>query len=184
MFDPKDCTLFSGGAPGAEAEFGALAERYGLQEVNYGFEGHQAARTRGLRELTNEELALKDVSLAYVSRLMNRNFSSAPKFRAVLQSICWQVSSGHEVYVVGTILADGTVKGGTGWGAEYSKICNKPLFVFDQDRKGWFRWEGTQWAAAPTPIIGHKQFTGMGTRFLTDEGRAAITGLFARSFKA
>lgn len=183
MFEPKECILYSGAASGAEAEFGTLAEHYGLQEVNFSFDGHQPARTRGLRVLTTEELGLKDVSLTYVSKLMNRGFSSAPKFRAVLQSICWQVASGHEVFVVGTILPDGTVKGGTGWGAEYSKICNKPLYVFDQERKGWFQWKETEWQAAVNPVIGHRHFSGTGTRFLTDDGRAAIAGLFARSFK-
>ena len=27
------------------------------------------------------------------------------------------------------------MRGGTGWGAEFAKLCNKPLFVFDQDRE-------------------------------------------------
>ena len=40
----EDCILFSGGAAGAEAEFGALAERYGIDEVNFTFEGHQIVR--------------------------------------------------------------------------------------------------------------------------------------------
>ena len=31
-------------------------------------------------------------------------------------------------------MPDDTVKGGTGWGAEFAKLCNKPLFVFDQDK--------------------------------------------------
>lgn len=70
-----------------------------------------------MRVLTSEELALKDVSLTYVSRLMGREFTKAPLFRKVLQSICWQVSSGQEVVVVGNIQPDQTVKGGTGWGA-------------------------------------------------------------------
>jgi hypothetical protein len=33
-----------------------------------------------------------------------------------------------------------------------------------------------------TPAIGARPFTGTGTRNLTDEGRAAITALFQRSF--
>ena len=44
-----ECTLFSGGAKGAEAEFGAAAEKAGMDEVNFTFEGHQDARQRGLR---------------------------------------------------------------------------------------------------------------------------------------
>ena len=102
MLDPKQCVLFSGGAAGTEQFFGAQAEAWGIEEVNYSFDGHQIERKRGVRVLTSEELALKDVSLTYVSRLMGREFTKAPLFRKVLQSICWQVSSGQEVVVVAT----------------------------------------------------------------------------------
>ncbi|MFO7728794.1 MAG: hypothetical protein R6X11_10760, partial [Desulfonatronovibrio sp.] len=73
----RDFILFSGGARGAEACFGELAEKYGLDEVNYSFEGHPIERTRGVRYLTNEELAKKDVSITYVSGLMHRTYSRA-----------------------------------------------------------------------------------------------------------
>ena len=182
MLNPKNCILYSGGAQGAEEEFGKQAEKYGIQEVNYSFDGHKIERTRGMRVLTSEELALKDVSLTYVSKLMNRTFSRAPIFRQVLQSICWQVSGGHEVFVIGTIQEDNTVKGGTGWGAEYAKICNKPLYVFGQVRNGWFKWEKDQWIAVEPPKISHHHFSCTGTRFLEDNGRQAIADLFARSF--
>jgi hypothetical protein len=180
--NPKECILYSGGAKGAEAEFGVQAERYGLEEVNFSFEGHQMERNRGVRVLTSEELALKDVSMTYVSRLMQRSYSSAPHFRKVLQSICWQIAGGHEVFVVGEILEDDKVKGGTGWGAEYAKFCNKPLFVFDQEKDGWFTWDQDHWERIDTPAITHRHFTGTGTRFLKDNGRKAITELFAKSF--
>ena len=182
MLIPKDCVLYSGGAAGTEAYFGLMAERHGLQEVNYSFEGHQSERSRGVRFLTNEELALKDVSLTYVSRLMSRQYTSAPLFRKVLQSICWQVSSGQEVFVVGSILPDNTVKGGTGWGAEFAKICNKPLYVFDQEKNAWFKWEADKWVPENAPAITAKSFTATGTRFLEADGKAAIEALFTRSF--
>ena len=41
MLDPKQCVLFSGGAAGTEQFFGAQAEAWGIEEVNYSFEGHQ-----------------------------------------------------------------------------------------------------------------------------------------------
>ncbi|MDR2892891.1 MAG: hypothetical protein LBV80_07400 [Deltaproteobacteria bacterium] len=183
MLNPSECILYSGGAAGAESCFGGMAEQYGLQEVNFSFEGHQSERTRGLRILTTDELALKDVSLSYVSKLMNRQFTSAPLFRKVLQSICWQVSSAHEVFVVGEIMPDDTVKGGTGWGAEFSKICNKRLLVFDQNKDAWFRWDSA-WVPAPDARITERLFTGTGTRFLEENGKKAIIELFKRSFKA
>ena len=129
-----DGILFSGGAPGAEAEFGACAERHGIEEVNFTFDGHKIARHRGVRVLNHEELQAGDVSLEYVSRLMHRRYTDAPTIRKVLQTIWYQVNSGQEIYVIGTMLDDGTVRGGTGWGAEFAKLCNKPLHVFDQEK--------------------------------------------------
>ena len=58
----RECILFSGGAPGAEAEFGACAERHGIEEVNFTFEGHKLDRHRGVRVLNHEELQAGDVS--------------------------------------------------------------------------------------------------------------------------
>jgi len=177
----EDCILFSGAASGAEAEFGNAAERYGIEEVNFTFDGHNDARRRGIRVLTQAELKHGDVSLAYVSRLMNRRYPDTPLFKRVLQSIWHQVNSGQEIYVVGKILADGTVKGGTGWGAEFAKLCNKVLFAFDQERQAWHRWTGAAWQQA-VPTITHPHFAGTGTRYLDANGAAAIDDLFARSF--
>jgi len=180
--NPEDCVLFSGAAGGAEAAFGAAAERQGIDEVNFTFEGHKDARTRGIRVLTHEELREGDVSLAYVSKLMHRQYKDTPLFRKVLQSIWHQVNQGQEIYVVGRILRDDTVKGGTGWGAEFAKLCNKPLYVFDQDKGKWFHWTGEAWATEEAPVITHPHFAGTGTRFLEPNGEAAIEALFQRSF--
>jgi len=182
MLQASEFTLFSGGAQGAEAEFGRQAEMAGVAEVNYSFEGHKIERARGLRMLTQEELMRKDVSLSYVSKLLARNFSNGPLIRMVLRTIMYQVDAGLEVFVVGNILDNGTVNGGTGWGAEFAKICNKPLFVFDQVKDGWFTWTGDAWESVTAPVITKTHFTGTGTRFLEDNGRAATAALFARSF--
>jgi len=181
----ENAILFSGGAEGAEAEFGANAERFGIEEVNFTFEGHRIARKRGVRVLNHEELKNGDVSLTYVSKLMNRRYTESPTLRKVLQSIWYQINNGQEIYVIGEILADGTVKGGTGWGAEFAKICNKPLYVFDQKRNGWFFWNQEEWierARGDEPVIAHPRFAGTGTRFLDQNGRKAIGRLFERTF--
>ena len=174
----EDFILFSGGAPGAEAEFGACAERHGIEEVNFTFDGHNEARRRGVRVLNHEELQAGDVSLEYVSRLMHRRYTDSPTIRKVLQTLWYQVNNGQEIYVVGVILDDGTVRGGTGWGAEFAKLCNKPLFVFDQDKDGWFEWTGDDWARAHRTrrAITHPHFTGTGTRtFTTTAGARSRT---------
>ncbi|HBX42550.1 MAG TPA: hypothetical protein DEH27_01500 [Deltaproteobacteria bacterium] len=181
----EETVLYSGGANGAEYEFGVQAERFGIEEIHFTFEGNDIARTRGVRVLSREELRNGDVSLSYVSRLMNRTYSDTPRIRKVLQTIWYQVNAGQEIYVIGKILDDGTVRGGTGWGAEFAKLCNKPIFVFDQDAGRWFRWTGEKWAEvteAGEPRIRSPRFTGTGTRFLEESGRRAIRDLFDRSF--
>ncbi len=181
-----DCILFSGGAPGAEGEFGACAERHGVEEVNFTFDGHPMVRTRGVRVLNHEELRNGDISLEYVSRLMKRRYTDAVTIRKILQTLWYQVNSGQEIYVIGTILDDDTVRGGTGWGAEFAKICNKPLYVFDQDRDAWHHWTEAAWeplGADDQPVITHPHFTGTGTRQLQENSRRAIETLFTNSFE-
>ncbi len=181
----EDFILFSGAAPGAEAEFGACAERHGIEEVNFTFDGHNEARRRGIRVLNHEELQAGDVSLEYVSNLMHRRFTESPTLRKILQTLWYQVNSGQEIYVVGVILEDDTVRGGTGWGAEFAKLCNKPLFVFDQEKDGWFEWTGGTWTPrdGDVPRIAHPHFTGTGTRSIQANGKRAIEELFTRSFE-
>ena len=180
---PSDCILYSGAARGAEAAFGAAAERYGIEEVNFSFAGHTDERTRGIRVLTREELDQGDVSLSYVSRLMGRDYPDTPLFKKVLQTIWHQVNNGQEIYVIGKILPDQTVKGGTGWGAEFAKLCNKPLFVYDQDTLGWYYWSVEKFEPASDPVIRRPHICGTGTRFLSAVGAEAVAGLFERSFQ-
>ena len=181
----SDAILFSGGAAGAEAAFGACAERHGIEEVNFTFDGHVEARRRGVRVLNHEELQAGDVSLEYVSRLMNRRYTDSPLIRKVLQTLWYQVNNGQEIYVLGVIQDDRTVRGGTGWGAEFAKLCNKPLHVFDQEKDRWFTWSGEEWTPRPAadgPIVTHAHFTGTGTRKMQANGTRAIEELFTRSF--
>lgn len=180
--DPSRCTLYSGGLKGAEAAFGTAAECHGVREVNFTFEGRESARTRGERRLSDEELRKGDVSLTYVSRLMNRRYPNTDYIKKVLQTIWHQVNNAREIYVVGRVLDDDTVMGGTGWGAEFAKLCNKPLFVFDQNRDRWFHWTEETFEAAGEPVMRHTQVCGTGTRFPTAAGIAAIDALFQRTF--
>jgi hypothetical protein len=116
---------------------------------------------------------------------MHRRYTDSPALRRVLQTLWYQVNNGQEIYVLGMIQEDGTVRGGTGWGAEFAKLCNKPLYVFDQERDGWFQWTGSDWKAEDkdAPTITHPHFTGTGTRSVHSNGKRAIEDLFTRSFE-
>jgi len=181
MTDVSKTTLYSGGHKGAEAEFGKLAEAWKISEVNFSFEGHTPERTRGVKVLGQDELQKGDVSMEIVSKRMNRTYSKTDKIRKVIQSIFHMINNGYHVIAVGWIQADNPVKGGTGWGVELAKLFNRPLSVYDQDRKGWFSWENSQWVES-TPVITSETFSGTGTRNLSDDGRQALRDLFTRSF--
>jgi hypothetical protein len=75
-----------------------------------------------------------------------------------------------------------TVKGGTGWGAELARRFNKPVYVFDQEKVGWYEWSGTACELVKAPRIRRTRFTGTGTRFLSEAGQKAVTEVFERSF--
>jgi hypothetical protein len=182
---PESFTLLAGGCAGAEEEFGACAERWGVREVNFTFGGRrQIARTRGLVELSEEELRTGEVSAAYVKAHMHRPFPASPELRRVLQAIWHQVSTAGEVFSVGSLNPDGTAHGGTGWAVELARHWGKPVHLFDPRRGGWFRWTGRDWVAEVPPALEHERFAGAGTRFPCDQGRAAIRGLFERTFGA
>jgi hypothetical protein len=179
---PADHVLLSGGAAGAEAQFGCCAERWGLAERTFTFEGRTPSHSRGLVRLAEHELAQGAVSTVYLEARLHRTFPDTPLFRKILQTIWHQVNTAGEVFVVGELQPDGTVKGGTGWAAELGRHWNKPVHVFDQPRLGWFVWRDGDWQPEPAPRIRCRRFTGTGTRALTAPGRDAIEELFVRSF--
>jgi len=180
--EPRSCTLYSGGAPGAETAFGEVAERYGVREVAFTFEGHRQGRTTGQRVLSPAELAMGDVSLSYVSKRLHRNYHDRESLiRGVLQTIWHMVSRSQQVFVVGAIQEDGTVRGGTGWAVELAAMWSRELWVFDLPSSRWHRWGGRAFGPGQ-PRITTREFCGTGTRSLPDVGRQAIEELFANSF--
>ena len=183
MKDHSHITIYSGGHKGAEAEFGRLAEEWGIREVTFSFEGHPTERSRGIRVLGSEELAKGDVSMEIVAGRMGRRYSEAQKIRKVIQSIFHMVNNGYHVLAVGWIQPDDTVKGGTGWGVELAKLFNRPVHVYDQDRKAWFAWKQNHWIEE-VPVISKDTFAGTGTQNITEDGQKALRELFERSFGA
>ncbi len=182
---PAAFTLVASGSAGAEEEFGACAERWGVQEVNFTFDGRQdVARTRGLVVLSEEELRLGEVSDAYVKAHLHRAFAEPGQLRRVLQAIWHQVSAAGEVFAVGALTPDRTAHGGTGWAVELARHWGKPVHLYDQARRGWLRWSERDWVDEAPPVITCERFAGAGTRSPTDDGRAAIRALFERSFGA
>ena len=183
MANASEYTLYSGGLRGSEAEFGIQAEKWGVMEVNFSYDGHQPSRDRGLVILGPEELKKGDISMEIVCMRMNRTYSNTETIRKIMQMIFHMVNNGFQVFAMGLIQPNDTVIGGTGWTVELAKLFNRPLSVFDQNRNAWFAWQDNSWAES-LPVIEHKTFVGTGTRHLSEEGKRAIHDLFQRSFRS
>ncbi len=178
----KDYCLYSGGLRGSEETFGMCAEKHGVKEVTLSFKGHGLTRDTNTTVLSDVELNKGNISMEIVSERMGRRYAQADKIRKVFQVIFHMVNKGYQVFAIGWIQPDKTVKGGTGWAVELAKFFNRPVSVFDQNVNKWYTWNGSDWAEE-TPIISNKTFCGTGTRNLSDKGKKAIEDLFGRSFK-
>jgi len=181
MVTKGNYTLYSGGLKGAETVFGEAAEKWSVEEVNFCYSGQKTNRQKNAVILSDDELKRGDISMDLVSKMMRRTYYETDKIRKVLQTIFHMVNKGHQVFVIGTILEDNTVKGGTGWAVELAKLFNRPLSVYDQAKDGWYSWKQGSWVQ-DSPKIGHNTFVGSGTRNLSENGRKAIDKLFENTF--
>lgn len=181
MLDLTQFTLYSGGHAGAEAAFGDLSEKWGIKEVNFVYKNQNICRDKSTVLLPEDELEKGDVSMEIVSRHMGRNYTETERIRSILRTIYHMVTNADHIFAIGWILANDTVKGGTGWGVELAKFFNRPVSVYDQEREHWFTWKDKKWLQ-DNPEIYHNKFAGTGTRNLTENGKQAILDLFIKSF--
>jgi len=61
----------------------------------------------------------------------------------------------------------------------------KPVNVFDQDLKSWFRWSYNtmSFIKCDEPIITSNNFAGIGTREITSDGIKAIESILDKTIK-
>lgn len=178
----SEATLYSGGHKGAEVVFGEAAEKYGVNEITYNFEDHEIEREKNVVILSSEELDHGTVSMDIVSKHMERSYGHTENIRKIMQTIFAMVNKGYQVFAIGWILQNKTIKGGTGWGVELAKLFNRPVHVYDQDKNSWFTWKEGDWVE-DNPTVIHKTFCATGTRNVTEEAKKAVDNLFSRSFK-
>ena len=175
--------LFHGGHKGTEAAFSRAAEKWGITETTLSFEGHEMERGRNVEVLDDETLREGRVSMEFVFQTLGRRFHTGQGIRRVIKLMFHTVVRSDELFAVGWIQEDETVKGGTGWGVELAKLFNRTVHVWDQEKEAWFTWNKHGWSACE-PTLPRCNFSATGTRNLTEAGLQAIENLFERSCKA
>lgn len=173
----------SGGAEGADLQWGLCAGKAGHQVYHFIFEGHRSKAPESEKVVLTQDMLLRaDPFLHKANETMKRRFPSSNGFvNSLLRRNHYQVRDAGSLYAVSTIGKDGLVSGGTSWAVQMfldqfgADAC---CYVFDQVRLQWFSWQGL-WVAIDAPPVPTGIWAGIGTRELTSEGKDAIRALLS-----
>ena len=182
MTDQRQRHLYHCGHKGTETAFSRAAETWGITETTLSFEGRELERANNVEILDDEKLREGRVSMEFVFQALGRRFHTGTGIRRVIKLMFHTVVRSDELFAIGWIQDDATVKGGTGWGVELAKLFNRTAHVWDQEKEEWFTWGEHGWTVSE-PTLPEGSFSVTGTRNLTDAGQQAIEDLFERSCK-
>lgn len=179
-----DNLCLSGGAEGADLQWGMMAGHIGHSVIHWSFTGHKSQAPQSeVVVLDDASLEEADEFLKRANTTLKRRFPGKSRFvNNLLRRNYYQVRWASSVYGVG-VMKNGQVQGGTAWATqmymdrfihdnEYMYDCK--LYFFDQNINKWMQWKG-EWKElegqppAPTGI-----WTGIGTRELSHDGKWAI----------
>lgn len=171
----------SGGAEGADMQWGMCAGKAGHQVYHFIFAGHRSKAPASEHVvLTEDMLRVADPFLAKANETMKRRFPTSNGFvNSLLRRNHYQVRDAGSLYAVSTIGKDGLVSGGTSWAVQMfldQHGANSRCYIFDQARLQWFSWQGL-WVAIDRPPEPKGIWAGIGSRELTNEGKDAIREL-------
>lgn len=170
----------SGGADGADLQFGMTAGMLGQSVIHWSFARHKSqAPAQEIVILTPEQLVQADPYLVRANKTLKRRIPRNQHVKNLLSRNWYQVQHAERVYAVAPI-EDGMVQGGTAWATQMfiDRYNGAPCecYVFDQITEKWFVWKG-DWVEIETPPQPFGIWAGIGSRKLTTAGKNAIRKL-------
>ena len=175
-----DSTCLSGGARGADHEWGLAASKHGHAVVHFAFEGHRSKCPRStLHELSQAELDIADSRLVQANKTLKRRWPVANRFVAnLLRRNYYQIAETDSVYAISTFQKR-MVAGGTAWAVQlyldrFDEAKELPCYVYDQQIETWTQWDGSGFLVIDAPPTPSGIWTGIGTRDLNSAGKRAI----------
>jgi hypothetical protein len=172
----------SGGAVGADLQWGMTCGSAGHEVIHWSFVGHKTdAPEVEVVVLSEEQLLAADTYLRLANKTLKRgSLTKRSQFVINLLRRNWyQVQHAERLYAVSSIEGV-TVKGGTGWAVQMFIDRRQGLpceaYVFDQKQEKWFCWKG-RWVEITRPPKPYGIYAGIGTRKLNPAGKAAIRNL-------
>lgn len=185
----KEPLLLSGGANGADLQWGMNAGKNGHSVIHWSFTEHNTeAPDNEVYRLTDQQLKETEEYLKKANETLKRKIPySKPYMYKLLCRNYFQVFSSNYLYAVTSFDKNNMVQGGTAWAVQMFIDNNKPndnLFIFDQENNTWNKWVGFK---INKPVFLNidenevlkpsKIWTGIGSRNLMDTGKNAIRNL-------
>lgn len=179
----------SGGADGADLQWGLQAGKAGHYVIHWSFSGHRSqAPEQELVRLTAEQLSLADEALARANRTLNRRWpTKTDTTNNLLRRNWYQIRDTSAVYAVAELSWDKGVSGGTAWAVQMyldrfahdgEDISKCHAYVLDTNTLKWFTWNGERWEQMLSrPPMPTGIWTGIGTRELSALARVEIRKL-------
>jgi hypothetical protein len=171
----------SGGADGADIEWGNCADSIGHQVIHWSFPSHPSvAPENQLIRLTDEQLTQSDEALKNAAKTLDKSLPKRPKVSRLLRRNYFQVAWSEACYAVTYFEGEMQAPGGTVWATTmFTQLHpgNQNLYVFDQLRGVWLQWIGESWLEIKSPPRPCGIWAGIGARALQPNGRDAIRKL-------
>lgn len=183
-FEGLDNVCLSGGADGADVQWGMCAGKFGHNVIHWSFHGHrsQAPETEVVR-LNEDQLAEAAPAVKRAAKALSKHPPRAPFARNLIHRNYYQVAWANRVYAVAT-LKDNLVQGGTGWAVQMylDRALDDPEFkpeayVYCQEIEEWHQMVDGYWVIIEKPPVPHGLWAGIGSRDLGQAGKDAIRSL-------
>ena len=188
----------SGGAKGSDYAWGVMAEKNGMKVRAYWYSEKtwalQGYNPQGMPhwgvEISDDDYKEGVEASEIANRTLNRMPPRSMKAttRHLIARNWFQVKNADAVYAVGSFLTPKIVDGGTGWAVQMAIDNRKPVYFYNQDELQWYKviYNGKDYRfdkIQAAPVL-TKNFAGIGTRELSDEGLDAIKQSFENTRKS
>ena len=189
--NPKDYSLYSGGATGSDTKWGEIASKYNIGKIRH-------YRPETLDILTPEQM--QEVETAYVAaanKLGRKILDGNTLGGKLVRRDYLQAKAADSIFAVGHILRPGeknskgyivkseiaSVDGGTGYAVQMAIDLHKPVHIYDQVYEQWYKfdYDSRSFVSQDVPVLTTK-FAGIGTREINENGIKAIEQVFQKTF--
>lgn len=175
-------TCFSGGAVGADTEWGKLALKKGHNLKHYIFSSHRSKCSNTI-VLADEMLLLADPFLRKANTSLQRKFPCSTTFiNNLLRRNFYQIINTERVYAISTI-ENNKIKGGTAWACQmYLDMCleegkTPEMYLYDQVKLSWFKVKTKEFVSIEKPPSPFGLWTGIGSKKISMDAISEIQSL-------